>query len=39
MGHPAGQDGEGSHVQVLGWQGRDFGQVRTIQAERLFVVR
>lgn len=36
---PPGQDGEGSHVQVLGWQGRDFGQVRTIQAERLFVVR
>lgn len=36
---PPGQDGEGSHVQVLGWHGRNFGQVRTIQAERLFVVR
>ncbi|MES2211106.1 MAG: hypothetical protein V4515_13150 [Chloroflexota bacterium] len=36
---PPGQDGEGSHVQVLGWRGREFGQIRTIQAERLFVVR
>ncbi len=36
---PPGQDGEGSHVQVLGWHGRSFGQVRTIQADHLFVVR
>ena len=36
---PPGQDGEGSHVQVLGWHGRSFGQVRTIQADKLFVVR
>ncbi len=36
---PPGQDGEGSHLEVLGWNGREFGQVRTIQAEHLFVVR
>ena len=36
---PPGQDGEGSHVQVLAWSGRDFGQVRTIGADRLHVVR
>lgn len=36
---PPGQDGEGSHVQVLGWHGRSFGQVRTIQADKLLVVR
>jgi len=36
---PPGQDGEGSHVQVLGWRGRDFGQIRTIQGEHLSVVR
>ncbi|MEO8207885.1 MAG: hypothetical protein ABI598_02525 [Chloroflexota bacterium] len=36
---PPGQDGEGSHVQVLGWRARSFGQVRTIQADKLFVVR
>ena len=36
---PPGQDGEGSHVQVLGWHGRSFGQVRTIQADKLSVVR
>ncbi len=36
---PPGQNGEGSHVQVLGWNGRDFGQVRSIQADKLFVAR
>ncbi|MEO8461883.1 MAG: hypothetical protein ABI555_01610, partial [Chloroflexota bacterium] len=36
---PPGQDGEGSHVQVLGWNGRGFGQVRSIQADKLFVAR
>ncbi|MEO5919267.1 MAG: hypothetical protein ABIQ17_06875 [Candidatus Limnocylindrales bacterium] len=36
---PPGQDGEGSHVQVLGWRGRDFGQIRSIQADKLFVAR
>lgn len=36
---PPGQDGQGSHVQVVAWNGRDFGQVRTIGAERLLVAR
>lgn len=36
---PPGQDGEGSHLQILAWSGRDFGQIRTIQAEGLAVVR
>jgi hypothetical protein len=36
---PPGQDGEGSHVQVLAWRGNEFGQVRTIDAEGLFVIR
>lgn len=36
---PPGQDGQGSHVQVLGWRGASFGQIRTIQAGHLFVVR
>ena len=36
---PPGQDGEGSHVQILAWSGDDFGQVRTIQGERVVVVR
>ena len=36
---PPGQDGQGSHVQVLAWQGREFGQVRTIQGDRFFVAR
>jgi len=36
---PPGQDGEASHVQVLAWTGNDFGQVRSIAADRLFVVR
>ncbi len=36
---PPGQDGQGSHVQVLAWKGREFGQVRTIQGDRFFVAR
>jgi hypothetical protein len=36
---PPGQDGEASHVQVLAWTGDEFGQVRSIAADRLFVVR
>jgi hypothetical protein len=36
---PPGQDGEGSHVQVLAWHGNEFGQVRTIDAEGLVVIR
>jgi hypothetical protein len=36
---PPGQDGESSHVHVLGWDGEEFGQVRSIAADRFFVVR
>jgi len=36
---PPGQDGESSHVHVLAWTGDEFGQVRSIAADRLFVVR
>ena len=34
---PPGQDGQGSHVQVLAWSGREFGQVRTVQGNGFFV--
>jgi hypothetical protein len=36
---PPGQDGESSHVHVLAWDGDEFGEVRSIAAEGLFVVR
>jgi len=36
---PPGQDGESSHVQVLAWTGDEFGQVRSVAADSLFVVR
>jgi hypothetical protein len=36
---PPGQDGQGSHVQVLAWSGREFGQVRTVQGDGFFVAR
>ncbi|MEW5990954.1 MAG: hypothetical protein AB1736_06365 [Chloroflexota bacterium] len=36
---PPGQDGNASHVHVLAWTGDEFGQVRSIAADRLFVVR
>lgn len=36
---PPGQDGEGSHLQILAWSGREFGQIRSIQAQGLSVVR
>ena len=36
---PRGQDGQESAVQVLGWQGRDFGEIQTIPAKDLFIVR
>lgn len=36
---PRGQDGQESAVQVLGWQGRNFGEIRTIPAKDLFIVR
>jgi hypothetical protein len=36
---PSGQDGEQSAVQVLGWSKDDFGEIRTIPARDLFIVR
>ncbi len=36
---PPGQDGEASHIQVLGWRGNAFGQVRTIPTQRVIVIR
>jgi hypothetical protein len=36
---PPGQDGESSHVHVLAWTGDEFGQVRSVAADWLFVVR
>jgi hypothetical protein len=36
---PPGQDGESSHVQVMAWTGDEFGQVRSVAADWLSVVR
>jgi hypothetical protein len=36
---PPGQDGQESSVQVLGWSHDDFGEVRTIPAKDLYIVR
>ncbi len=36
---PSGQDGQESSVQVLGWHGRDFGEIKTLPAKDLFIVR
>ena len=36
---PRGQDGQESAVQVLGWQGRHFGEIQTIPSKDLFIVR
>ena len=36
---PSGQDGQESAVQVLGWSKDDFGEIRTIPARDLFIVR
>ena len=36
---PPGQDGDASHVRVLAWTGDDFGEVRSVAMDRLFVVR
>ena len=38
-GAPPGQDGESSHVQVMAWTGDEFGQVRSVAADWLSVVR
>jgi hypothetical protein len=36
---PSGQDGDASHVHVLAWTGDEFGHLRSIAAERAFVIR
>jgi hypothetical protein len=36
---PSGQDGQESSVQVLGWLRNEFGEIRTIPARDLLIVR
>jgi hypothetical protein len=36
---PSGQDGEESTVQVLGWSKDNFGEIRTVPARDLFLIR
>lgn len=36
---PSGQDGQESSVQVLGWSKDEFGEIRTVPAKDLFIVR
>ena len=36
---PSGQDGQESTVQVLGWSSTSFGEIRTIPAKALYIVR
>jgi hypothetical protein len=36
---PPGQDGNQSTVQVLGWSHDDFGQIQTVPAQQLVIVR
>ncbi|MEO5704235.1 MAG: hypothetical protein ABIZ52_04375 [Candidatus Limnocylindrales bacterium] len=36
---PSGQDGQDSSVQVLGWSNSLFGEIRTIPAKALYLVR
>jgi hypothetical protein len=36
---PSGQDGQESAVQVLGWSSTQFGEIRTISAKALYIVR
>ncbi len=36
---PSGQDGQESSVQVLGWSDTSFGEIRTISAKALYIVR
>lgn len=36
---PSGQDGQESAVLVLGWEGRNFGEIKTVPAKDLFIVR
>jgi hypothetical protein len=36
---PSGQDGQDSAVQVLGWSGTEFGEMRAIPAKQMYLVR
>jgi hypothetical protein len=36
---PSGQDGQESSVQVLGWSNTSFGELKTIPAKALYIVR
>ncbi|HJP88728.1 MAG TPA: hypothetical protein VJ850_06845 [Candidatus Limnocylindrales bacterium] len=36
---PSGQDGQDSTVQVLGWNGNEFGEMRGIPAKQMYLVR
>lgn len=36
---PSGQDGQDSAVQVLGWSGNEFGEMRAIPARQMYLVR
>jgi len=36
---PSGQDGQDSSVQVLGWTGNEFGEMRGIPAKQMYLVR
>ena len=36
---PSGQDGQDSAVQVLGWSGNEFGEMRAIPAKQMYLVR
>jgi hypothetical protein len=36
---PSGQDGQESAVLVLGWEGRNFGTIKTVPAKDFFIVR
>ena len=36
---PTGQDGQDSAVQVLGWSGSEFGEMRALPAKQMYLVR
>jgi hypothetical protein len=36
---PSGQDGQDSAVQILGWSGNEFGEMRAIPARQMYLVR
>jgi hypothetical protein len=36
---PSGQDGQDSSVQILGWTGNEFGEMRALPAKQMYLVR